>query len=75
MKKNTQFTGLTGIAIRGFFSRLQDEVVQKKVKDVILRTNGRITPVHLIGWAKSRGFAATQLQNGAIRVGVVITPK
>ena len=73
MKKNTQFSGLTGVALRGFFSRLQDEVVQKKVKDVVLRTNGRITPVHLIGWAKSRGFMAEQLQNGVIRLGVVNT--
>jgi hypothetical protein len=68
MKKNAQFTGLTGVALRGFFTNLQGKVIQKKVVDVKLRPNGRITPVHLIGWAKSRGFVADTLQSGVIRI-------
>jgi hypothetical protein len=39
-----------------------------------LKPNGRISPEWLIGWAKTRGYSAEKLQNGKIRVGVVVTP-
>lgn len=75
MKKRTNnYSGLTGIALAGFFGRLSDQVVQKKVVDVELRTNGRVTPAWLIGWAKTRGYATQELQNGKIRIAVVNTP-
>jgi hypothetical protein len=74
MKRTNKFSGLTGVALAGFFGRLSDQVVQKKVVDVELKPNGRISPEWLIGWAKTRGYSAEKLQNGKIRVGVVVTP-
>lgn len=73
MKQN-KFSGLTGVALAGFFRGVQEKVVQKRVVDVELKPNGRVSPEWLIGWAKTRGYSAEKLQNGKIRVGVVVTP-
>lgn len=74
MKRTNKFSGLTGVALAGFFRGVQEKVVQKKVVDVELKPNGRISPEWLIGWAKTRGYSAEKLQNGKIRLAVVNTP-
>jgi hypothetical protein len=74
MKRNEKFTGLTGVALRGFFARIRAEVIQKKVATITLREGGRVSPVHLIGWARKNGFVAEVIQNGdpegVVRIGV-----
>ena len=70
-RQNDRFTGLTGIAMKGFFTKLQDEVIRCRTKVVKLRPNGRITPEYLKAWASSRGYATEDVQNGGIRIGVI----
>lgn len=70
MKKNQKFAGLTGVALRGFFAGIRGKVIREKVTTVQLRPNGRVSPEHLIGWAKKNGFAVEDIPNVGIRIGV-----
>jgi hypothetical protein len=70
MKRQEKFSGLTGVALRGFFAKIRQEVMTKKVMTVTLREGGRVSPVHLIGWARKNGFVAEDIPNVGIRIGV-----
>lgn len=63
-----KYTGLKGVAIRGFFRKLREKVEAHRFTDVTLRANGPVNAVWLHRWANANGFRATKIQNGAIRI-------
>ena len=69
MKKSNVYTGLTGVALRGFFAEIKGKVVKSGVTTVQLKANGRVSPEHLIGWAKKNGFVTENIPNVGIRIG------
>jgi len=69
MKKFNIYTGLTGVGLCGFFCGINGKVVKMGVTTVQLKANGRVSPQHLIWWAKKNGFVTENIPNVGIRIG------
>jgi len=69
MANRNSYPGLTGVALRGFFAEVKRQVIKTGVTTIQLRPNGRVSPEHLMGWAKKNGFVSENIPNVGIRIG------